>query len=365
MVQPGGRRKRGRRALVLRWCCALPVLVVPALFPSAGAAFMASTSDDVNSVASGSLAPPSGLAASQTCTFGTISLVGATSATGTNNDKLVLPVPAGVQPDDILLAQVTNRYDNSIALNTNTPGGWQTIPTRQTNGSGANSLTSVMLWRRVVAGEPTSVTFTLGAGGGSTYLAGGVAAFRGVSTTTAIDSSATTVGKSVNATLPAVTTTTANTMLVFATSKLEDTLQQQGTGGSLWRLASLANTQTESASAGYELFAGQGATGTRTAPPVSGTAATEWIAHTVALRPALVPSASLTWTASPSSTATGYTLERVVGGSVQATATVPSRTATSATDGPLVNGTAYTFRLRTTQGSWTSTAATATLTPSC
>ena len=39
--------------------------------------------------------------------------------------------------------------------------------------------------------------------------------------------------------------------------------------------------------------------------------------------------------------------------------------AVATTDGPLVNGTAYTYRLVAYRGTWTSTAATAALTPSC
>jgi hypothetical protein len=55
----------------------------------------------------------------------------------------------------------------------------------------------------------------------------------------------------------------------------------------------------------------------------------------------------------------------VVGGSVTSTKTVTPLSATSTTDGPLVNGTAYTFRLRAYRGSWVSTDVTGTLTPAC
>ncbi len=91
-----------------------------------------------------------------------------------------------------------------------------------------------------------------------------------------------------------------------------------------------------------------------------------WVAHTVALRPALgPPSAALTWTAGPSTWATGYRLERSVGGRVQATATVTPIGTTSAADGTLVNGTTYAFRLWAYRGTRISTSVTATLTPSC
>lgn len=117
------------------------------------------------------------------------------------------------------------------------------------------------------------------------------------------------------------------------------------------------------ATAADQSFAGPGATGNRN---ITTSTSKSWGAHTVALRPgSSSPSASLTWTASPSTWATGYVLERVVGGSVGTTQTVTPISATSTTDGPLVNGTAYTFRLSLYYGTWTSPAVTATHNPSC
>ncbi len=362
MDRSGGRSVRIRRLLV--WLGALLLVAVPATFPLAGAAFTASSSTAGNVVSSASLAPPSALAVSQTCAPGAITVVGATSNTGAHNDKLVLSMPAGVQANDVLIAQVTNRYDASPALSSNTPGGWTTIQ-RLATGNGSGSLSSAMLWRRAVVGEPASVTFTLGSGTGTTYLAGGIVAYRGVSTTTAIDAFASTSASTATATLPSVTTTTANTVLVFATAKREDTLLQAGTSTSLWRLPSATGTQTQSASAGYAVFAGTGPTGTRTAAPVSGSASTDWIAHTVALRPGLVPSATLRWTPSPSSWATGYIIEHVVGGAVQWSATVTPISATSASYGPLTNGATYDVRFAAYHGTWRSSPVPASLTTSC
>ena len=76
------------------------------------------------------------------------------------------------------------------------------------------------------------------------------------------------------------------------------------------------------------------------------------------------PSAVLSWTPSPSSWADGYRGERVVGGTVQRSSTLPMGT-TTVTDTGLVNGTTYTYRLWAYRGSWVSTVQTTTLTPSC
>jgi hypothetical protein len=78
-----------------------------------------------------------------------------------------------------------------------------------------------------------------------------------------------------------------------------------------------------------------------------------------------MPSVDASWTATPSSWATGYVLERLVSGTVTASQTITPRTTTAATDGPLANGTAYTYRLRAYRGAWNSTAVTASITPSC
>jgi hypothetical protein len=121
------------------------------------------------------------------------------------------------------------------------------------------------------------------------------------------------------------------------------------------------------AAAGDESFAGPGATTSRVSTfPGNVATSLEWVAHTVALRPAVgPPSAVLSWTASPSSWATGYALERVVGGVVQATATVTPVSGTSTSDGPLVNGTSYTYRLWAYRGTWRSTVLSTAITPSC
>ncbi len=73
------------------------------------------------------------------------------------------------------------------------------------------------------------------------------------------------------------------------------------------------------------------------------------------------PSAELSWTATPDTWADGYSLSRD-GGPPQA---IAGRTTTTATDGPLVNGTAYTWQLSATAGPWTSSRVGVTLTPHC
>lgn len=66
--------------------------------------------------------------------------------------------------------------------------------------------------------------------------------------------------------------------------------------------------------------------------------------------------ATLSWTATPSTFAEGYTLERRRGATLETTVTITPRTTTSYVDSPLSNNTSYTWTLWATAHSWTSTA---------
>jgi hypothetical protein len=92
----------------------------------------------------------------------------------------------------------------------------------------------------------------------------------------------------------------------------------------------------------------------------------EWLGQDVVIHPvAGTPSASVSWTATPSSWATGYLVERLLGGTTQSSQTIVPVSTPSATDGQLVNGTAYSYRVRSYRATWNSTWATAAFTPSC
>ena len=361
MERSGARRSRLRRAGVLRWALALLLVGVPFTFPAAGAVFTAVSADAGNSVTAGALAPPSGFGAAQTCSLSSITFVGQSQA-GSNNSSLTLSVPAATQVGDVVVAQVTNRYDTGYTLTPPAGQGWNLV-NRQMSGNGGNIVSSAMYWKVATAAGAGTSTFTLSSP--TIDMAGGLAVFRGVDTSTPVNASAFTIGSSVHATAPSVTTTVANTVLVHTSVKRQEMLLQPTGDIALWRIISTGGgTVTQGVSAGYAAFAGPGASPVVTISSAgSGTA--EWVTFTVALRPAATVSADLTWTASSSSTATGYSLERLVGGTVQSTTTVTPVSSTGTTVASLVNGTAYTFRLRTYLGTWTSTAVTAALTPSC
>ena len=341
-----------------RWlvplACVLALVAVPATFPSTSAAFTGSTSDGGNSITTAQVDPPSGFTATQTCTTSTIAFRASSTATGV--DSLNLPTPTGTQANEVLIAQVSNYYSaNTLSV----PSGW-TLIRRDSRGT---TTTSSLYWRVATASEPASTTFTI-SGTPGVQMVGGIAAYSGVSTSSPVNVSGVIADDAPTVVAPSVTTTVANTMLVYALAKQQEGVPPPSGTTQRWGLTSGTGTTSVGATAADQSFAGPGATGDRN---ITTSTSKSWVAHTVALRPAPggVPSASLTWTASPSTWATGYVLERVVGGSVEATQTVTPISSTSTTDGPLVNGTAYTFRLWAYGGTWTSPAVTTTLTPSC
>ncbi len=126
---------------------------------------------------------------------------------------------------------------------------------------------------------------------------------------------------------------------------------EQAAGGVVEVLGELAD----------EVLATAGATGTRsTTVPLTDTS----VAQAVALRPFTGESyADLTWTPSASPAVDGYIIERRIGAVLDATATVTPGNASSYTDGPLVTGTTYTYRVIATAGTWRSTPTTITFTP--
>ena len=346
------RPSQSRRRTLLGLVGAVAVLLVPATFPVASATFAGSTSDSGNTATAGSLAPPSSVTVTQTCPAMPAPVFRAASG-ATALNALYLTTPVGTVAGDVLVAHVSNRDNWPMA----TPAGW-TLVRRDSNGT---QVQAAVFWRLATASEPAGVTFTL-TGATNSQLVGGILAYSGVSTTNPIHVSGVNTGTGATATTPSVTTTVRNTLLVQIVVKRQEAMPAPT--GTTSR-GSLLGAGVIGVAAGDETFAGPGASTARTT--TSGTAfSSEWITHTVALRPpAGTPSASLGWTASSTTTATGYRLERVVGGVVQASATVASVSSTATTDGTLVNGTAYTYRLATYLGSWSSTVATAALTPAC
>jgi hypothetical protein len=250
----------------------------------------------------------------------------------------------------VLVAQVAY-YGTSII---DTPSGWTRI-LADVSVSG-NVVTSAVYWKKAVDDEPAA-TFTRPSSSNGDMV-GGIAAYSGVDTSDPVAVAGGLTGSGDTATSPALTTEATGAVAVhlMARSGVQPATPDPR---ELWTRSS----DSESVTAFDQPLAGPGAVPQRTST-TSGSS-TAWIAQTVVLRPApLQVGASLVWTATPSTWATGYQGERVVGGTVYGPITVPLDT-TTFTDTGLANGTTYTYGVWAYRGAWMSDEAVVTLTTSC
>ena len=137
--------------------------------------------------------------------------VRASSSGVSSSGSLTLALPAGTQQNDVLVATVA--HQGGVNRTASAPAGWTLVPnTDWADGTNAR----IRAWYRIAGpSEPASYTFTLA--GGALDMAGGIAAIRSASTTSPINAS----GGQVNAsstsfTAPSLTTTAANTLLLYA-----------------------------------------------------------------------------------------------------------------------------------------------------
>ena len=343
----------GRRRLVRSAC----VAAMAALLTTAGVAYagFSATSGVATTLSTATLAPPSDPVVSQSCTPpATIVLRGATSARG--DDALTIAIPPGTTTGDVLVAHVANRY--GVHGGITPPAGW-TLLDRRSSGT---QVTSAIYWRIAGATEPAAVTFDL-LDSWKVQMVGGIVGYSGVSTHTPINAWGAATGTGGTATMPTVTTTAPGTMVVRTVTKRQEAMPAPTGTTQRWRLMSGNGAATAGATGSDAFFAGSGAT-----PPASTSTGfgTEWIGHTVALRAIPgTPTANASWTASPSTWATGYVAERRAGSVVQGSAAITPVSVTSATDGPLVNGVTYTYRLWTYRDAWTSPVVSVTFRPDC
>ena len=308
----GLRVRPGRLAVVLS------VLLVATAMPWAHA-LISDSSSVSTSVSTASLAPPSNLTVTYTCTPPPpVVFRGAMSNTGT--DAIGLVVPTGVQAGDLLVAQVSNR--NGAYGGVSAPSGW-TLLGRATSGT---AVTEAVYWKLADAAEPLYYAFYL-QGSSGVQMAGGIAAYGGADRNAPVHAFGMATGAGATASTPSVTTTVANVVLLHTITKRQEDLPAPAGTTARWQLISGKGTATAGATAADESFAGPGSTPVRTS---STGFSTEWITHTIAVRPVPgTPTAGLSWTGTPSTWATGHRIERMVAGSVQATTNVAPRSTTS------------------------------------
>jgi hypothetical protein len=151
------------------------------------------------------LAPPTGLAASQSCTptsseqLATVAFRASSSATGSGT--VTVAAPAGVQPGDVLVAAHVDQYDATPSA----PASW----TYRGNAlhSTANSLSVAIYTRVVTQAEPATYSWSATAGPAAVI----VTAYSGVDATTPVPPGALSTGTSTSISAPSITPPTAPT----------------------------------------------------------------------------------------------------------------------------------------------------------
>lgn len=214
--------------------------------------------------------------------------------------KLVIPVPAGTQANDVMIASIAVRPCSSTSggaciVSVTPPAGWTLVRTvDQASGGGTGGFGNRLYVYRRVAGnaEPASYTWVIGGTPVHAGAVGGILSFSGVDTTNPLVAEAgQATGFSSNHTAPSIDTgAITETMLVSS-----HTVNSSG----IWTAPAGMTEAMDIASLpvpddlglalemNYEPRSAAGPTGSRTAtlanPPAPDTGAT----HMLALRPAI------------------------------------------------------------------------------
>lgn len=346
-AQRGARRgRRGLPAAVVAALAAVALVLAPTALDGARASFSAATVNSGDQWAADQLQPPADLTATLSCTTASaITQRTATSAAtpSTGASSVTLAMPSGTAAGDLLVAHVAY-HDGGVTLGK--PGTW-TLLDQVTSGT---NVTSAVYWRVAGPSEP-SVTFTHPEGA-TAVMAAGLLSFVGARSIGLAIADQTNTGPT--ASTPTLYTPASNVMVAHLFSKTREALPAPTGMTNRYERATGLGSGNVGVSAVVEPMTNAGTTTSRSATS-STNESSRWAAQVLVVQRG-VPSAQLSWTASPSTWATGYVLERLVGASVQATSTLSGRTNVNVTQNSLVNGTDYTFRLTAaSSGTWRST----------
>lgn len=309
---------------------------------TAAAAFTGSTLA-TGSMTSSTVAPATGLTATTRCGGGSPPTAPASSAMGNKSGaNVTLTVPAGVVAGDLLLAHILSDGANTAA------SGFTTLAS--TVGA---SLVGT-LYQRIAVASDASKAYSFPASG--TLGSGGVVVLRGTAGLLSVANTAGTYfGSTTTIVTPSVTASSANSMVI----SIAGTRSSGGPGvpGGVTTLWNFAGSGTSQAAV-QETQASSGATATRSFG--TGVAAPS-VGETVVVPPGgTVQAVDLAWTATTSTFATGYKVVRDAG----APTSVTPRTTTVFADNTPGTGSRV-YQVTSVAGTWSSTAASVTMTPSC
>ncbi|MCZ2828565.1 hypothetical protein O2W14_06940 [Modestobacter sp. VKM Ac-2986] len=337
-------------AAIVAVLAAAALLLAPTVLDGAHASFSATTANSGDAWAADQLQPPSNLTVSSSCTL-TPTIARRASSTATGAGSVTLPMPANTTAGDYLLAHVGYHDDTQTLI---APSGWQLVG-RTDN----TTIASNVYWKEAGANEP-SATFRHPTSGSTLYFAGGVTAFRNARLVAPLFAGV--PGSSDTATTPSVTTQDKNVQVVHLFTKTQGPLDPASGGADFYGTSTGTGDGVHVGIRGAgETFGGPGSTTPRSATALE---SSRWVAQVVVLqRVADTATANLSWTPTPSTWADGYRLERAGGGAT--TSSTLAAGTSSVSQGPLADGTAYTFTLTAARNAWRSSPVTRTLTPDC
>lgn len=372
-IRPGRGRSLGafthgpRRAVVVVVAVGLAVLGSSV---SAWATFDGQTSTGANAFSTAVLAPPSGLSAQPgACraggALGTIFARRVSAATGgqTSATQLSIGTPLNLTAGDVLVAGILlHSHGNSGTIVP--PAGWAGSVEAE-----GEHLYSGLFWRVWQPGDPAANTFVNTTGDTGRQMIGEIIAFANVDGVAPVEGEAasaypTGFVESPQIIAPSVTTTGAARRLVSTFGTFEPIMVAGNLDMSTTAMSThgtLTGAMTAFAMADVAVpTAGPSGTHAATSP-----SAVTAVTQSLALRPATVgvEDAALAWTATPSTFADGYRLQRWNGAALENEQVIVPHSVATAGDGPLTAGTTYTYRLVATRDNWTSTTVSTTFRP--
>ncbi len=332
--------------------------LVVAVESPALAVFTRPDSVGANTFSTGVLQSPTGFEVGIACAAG-VQFRSAGKGSTAAGSVIVVNGPPGVQAGDVMLAVLSWDGAASIAA----PAGWTviredvqaTVPKRQK-----------LFYRVATAAEPPTYTFTA-TGAAPADGVGVVSAYRGVDTARPIDVH----GGQAQVDPPDTLITAPSVTPIASAGRMLVGFFSASSSGAITSAPGMAE-RAEIQEPDYALEVADEAI-----PPLLATATRVavqagvddlGIGQIVVLRAAGDPtlsSANLTWTATASPFASGYTLRRWNDPVLEKQHAISPRSTQSAVDGPLTDGTTYRFELESVYQNWTSPPVDIVATPAC
>ncbi len=185
----------------------------------------------------------------------------AVTTAATYGSRLALSRPATTGSRDVLIASVYARLAGSSTITP--PSGW-TLIRRDSSASGYSSLTQALYYKVATSAEPSAYTWSVGS---QASAAGAIMDFKGIDTTSPVDShSGAFTPRSTSFVAPSVTTTAKNdTVVGFFSTNSTKTLRAPASMAEVFNVRWASRTWSLAGEGAGYVQAVAGPTGTKTA----------------------------------------------------------------------------------------------------